>query len=113
MHYKNGRIVAVGDWAVGPTHNTEGKIIIGLVTKIIKGQGNCSVRLQVFPAYELMKYSHEDERDTISVSIGDEETNYKLGSRTDFADAAKLVHVQDGYDMVDRVVGDKYPSQMM
>ncbi len=112
MHYKNGRLVSVGDWAVGPTHNSEQKIVIGLVVEVMEKQGNCNVRLAAFRSHDLQPYSSDDERDALAVRMGKDNAIYKLGCHYDYADAKNLVHVHDGYDMVDRVAGDKYPTQM-
>ncbi len=105
MHYKNGRPASIGDWVVGPTHNSEGKLLVGMVMETMPEQGPCNVRLYVFPWYESRlnmtpESSSDWERDGCRVWTGKEKAYGMIAGREDFADAAKLIHVNDGHRMV-------------
>jgi hypothetical protein len=89
MHYKNKREVKVGDWIVGPTHNSENKVVCGIVLELMPQQGPCNVRLLTFPSYRFFAARPADYDDGgITVYTGDKNTGV-LGYQQDFADAAE------------------------
>jgi len=56
MHYKNGREIKVGDNIIGPTQNSKGFLVCGVVVVIDANQGNCNVRLKKLESL----YVHDD-----------------------------------------------------
>ena len=90
MHYKNKKQAQVGDWVIGPTHNSQQKLVVGIVVELTPLQGDCNVKLAVF---------------------GDAECPYGLVPKgdpyknifTDYADAKNLVPIVDAYRLVEAV----------
>src|ERR1044071_8397305 len=102
MPYINGRPVTLGDWFIGPSHNSENKLAIGVVVQMMPKQGPCNVRLITFPSWGFGVRDSQDESDCITTYSGDGKT-LKVEYREDYADAKELVHVMDGFRMVTAV----------
>jgi hypothetical protein len=97
MHYKNGRPVAVGDWVVGKTHNSQQRLVIGIVRELMPQQGTCNVRLECWDRHNMVPHEERPESpDTIMMGSG----GHLAAPRPDYADAAELITVADGYRMV-------------
>lgn len=100
MHYKNGRSVTVGDWVIGPTHNSEGKVVIGIVVEEMPKQGPCNVRLHSWKSFNLRPIEHTDDyRIALHFQQQGKPMALDTGS-ADYADAKELVHVIDAYNML-------------
>ncbi len=93
MHYLNGREIHVGDWVVGITHNSNGTRC-GIVLEILKLPGNCNVRLLCFkPGFVEPDY----EGDCVRCWVGENKSQSMIPFREDYADAKKLIRVDDGF----------------
>lgn len=101
MHYQNGRPAKVGDWVVGPTHNSSGHIVVGLVLELMERQGDCNVRLFV-PA----SYDYEEEVGGSVVQFGKDRKPARVATKfEDYADAKRLVLCADGHRMLSAIEG--------
>jgi len=107
MHYKNNRLVTIGDWVVGKTHNSDHKIIVGIVLETMPKQGTCNVRLHVFRSFDFREKKPTDDGHGEVVAVGGaaDQKSFWLEGRSDYADAAELIHVMDGFRMVEAVIG--------
>jgi hypothetical protein len=106
MHYKNGRAASIGDWVIGPTHNSEGKILVGKVLELMPQQGPCNVRLHAYYWFGFRPTQPNDDMhgELVHVKRGDKPEAYWLEGRQDFADAAALVPAADAFQMLSAVV---------
>jgi len=94
MHYKNGREAKVGDWVVGPTHNSNNSIRIGYVIELMPKQGPCNVKMLYWESERI----HEDGGGhTIPIT--------EAIPKVDYADAAELILCADGHRMVSAIEG--------
>lgn len=101
MHYKNGRQVMVGDWVIGPTHNSHNELRIGKVLKLMEKQGPCNVQLLVFPA---LLSDLSDDYEGPCLQIPREEKPKRIGyDANDYADCHELIRVDDGWRMVNAI----------
>lgn len=96
MHYKNKRPVGVGDWAVGISHNSHGKPIVGIVLDMMPNQGNCNLKLHVWKEEVMDDGGHGE-----TVIIPAHQTRGTI----DYGDAKEFIRVDDGLRMVNAVVG--------
>lgn len=94
MHYKNGREAKVGDWAVGPTHNSGNEPRVGRVLELMPLQGPCNVKLHIW-----RDRHYTEEGAPVHVPA------HKTEGETDFADAKELVLCADGYRMLSAIEG--------
>lgn len=86
MHYKNGRESRIGDWVVGPSHNSEGQLVTGVVVEIFTDRGDCSAKICRWrDAY------FTEDGNTVFVPVSD------TRSLVDYADCAKLFHLEDAF----------------
>lgn len=99
MHYKNNRPVSLKDWVIGPSHNSEGKLIIGVVAEIMPKQGPCNVRLETFPSFRFHALGPNDDSHGVRVEVTDGDKNevQYIGSHRDYADANELLRVDDAF----------------
>lgn len=93
MHYLNGRLVSLGDWVVGPTHNSDNRIVCGLVVELMPKQGSCNVKLHAWKDEHFMEEGEPCTIRAVSSSGYD-----------DYADCKRLIKVEDGLRMVKAVV---------
>lgn len=99
MHYKNGREIKVGELVIGATHNSQGKLRIGRITKLMPQQGPCNVQLLIigdkgdhFVGSENLKSVREYDGKFHTIQIA-----------LDYADAKNLYRMDDCYKMMDAV----------
>lgn len=120
MHYKNGREARQGDWVVGPTHNSQSRIAIGIVLELMPQQGPCNLKLRTFPFGAWAKKQENPANgdlqppffpnfggrgifvEGLSPNSSDVNSEY-LWSHIDFADAAELFRVDDAERMANAV----------
>lgn len=101
MHYKNGRLVSVGDWVVGPTHNSNHGLRIGRVLRLIERQGSCNVQLLVFPS--LLSSESDDYEGPCIIIPWDQKALRIRYEHNDYADCNELIRVDDGWRMVNAI----------
>lgn len=102
MHYKNGRPAAPGQWVIGPTHNSQNSLRIGLILQLMEGQGPCNCRIWI---PKVIPNEEEDSGVPLFATARDGRPPDKLGGYEDFADVGQLVAVVDGWRMVAAVCG--------
>ena len=100
MHYKNGRECKVGDTVIGTTHNSEQKLRLGVVVRLMPEQGPCNVRL-------LLLNSHEPRGN--GIPFAETTTHYdgkpiRIATGFDYADVAQLAHVEDCFRLYDAIM---------
>lgn len=100
MHYKNGREIKVDEIVIGPTHNSEGHLRVGVVLELMPAQGPCNVKLMVLGAWSLLA-SGQAMLQTTGHYDGKPLT---LKTGIDYADAKDLFRVDDCYKMLDAVL---------
>jgi hypothetical protein len=93
VHYKNGRAATIGDWVVGPTHNSNGRARCGLVVEIMPDQGPCNIKIHLWEDEHFTEEGHPRMIKAVD-SRG----------RDDYADAKECIKVEDGLRMVRAVV---------
>lgn len=98
MHYMNKREAHIGDWVAGPTHNSQGKIRVGIVRELMPEHGPCNVKLHIWPS----EYNPGDDNGFKGEII----QSWDSRGREDYADAKELIHVLDSFRMASAV--EKY-----
>ncbi len=94
MHYKNGRPVAVGDWVVGISHNSQNETVCGYVIDIMPKQGPCNIKL-----LRWREEYYTEEGNPVTVSID------KARPIEDYGDAKDFIRADDGLRMIHAIVG--------
>lgn len=94
MHYKNGRPVAIGDWVVGISHNSDHKTVCGYVVEIMLDRGPCNIRLLRWREEHYTEYSVPQ---TTPIE--------RAHPIDDYGDAKEFIRVDDGLRMVTAVAG--------
>lgn len=96
MHYKNGRPVTVGDWVVGPTHNSKNALCVAYVTGIMPEQGPCNIKLFIWSS----EYCDDGDGGTpFTIPIE------KAPPKIDYGDAKEFITCADGRRMVSAIWG--------
>jgi hypothetical protein len=92
MHYMNDRIVNVGDWVVGISHNSEGKPVCGIVMELMPKQGPCNIRIHI---WKDEFFTEEGHPRTIKA--------HESKGENDFGDSREFVTVADAFRMLKAV----------
>src|SRR6266496_4111705 len=93
MHYKNGRIVNIGDWVVGVSHNSRNKPICGLVMEIMPKQGPCNIRIHIWKDEHFAEQGHPRMIPAV-----------ESRGQDDYGDSKEFIRVDDGLKMVKAVM---------
>ncbi len=94
MHYKNGRPVTVGDFVVGTSHNSQGRIVFGLVLEQMPKQGPCNIKLVLI---ETDSRESATKREIPYIPLHDGENRALVTSNFhDYGDAANFIKCEDG-----------------
>lgn len=96
MHYKNGRPATIGDWVFGPTFNLD-HCTVGIVVELMEKQGDCNVRLYVFPSFSTLFADDREDRG-LRLRVGKDKSDRGLDCKEEWADAKKLVLIQDAFN---------------
>ncbi len=94
MHYKNGRPVTIGDFVVGVSHNSNGRIVFGVVIEQMPQQGPCNLRISLI---ELTSCESAEQREISYVNLNDDaQTALITANFHDYGDAVNFIKCEDG-----------------
>lgn len=94
MHYKNGRPVENGDFVVGVSHNSNGRIVFGIVLEQMPKQGPCNIRIALI---DHTKRADAEQREISYVPLGGTEERVLITANFhDYGDAANFIKCEDG-----------------
>jgi hypothetical protein len=94
MHYKNGRDVKIGDWAVGISHNSNHCTVCGYVTELMPQQGPCNIKI-----LRWRNHSFTEDGNPVTFAIGSPHNR----PIEDYGDAKEFIRVDDGLRMITAV----------
>lgn len=95
MHYQNGRPVELGDFVVGTSHNSAGKIVFGVVLEQMPKQGPCNIRIARIELSNVT-LAEEQERPCLRLIGAPNQWCLMAGNFDDYGDAAKFLKCEDG-----------------
>jgi hypothetical protein len=94
MHYKNGRPVEIGDFVVGTSHNSGGRIVFGVVIEQMPLQGPCNIKLSLI---ETCSRKLAEKKEVSYVPLRDNLDRVLVTANfDDFGDAANFIKCEDG-----------------
>lgn len=94
MHYKNGRPVTNGDFVVGTSHNSNGRIVFGVVLEQMPQQGPCNIKIALV---ETDTRKSAEEREISYVPLGGGKDRVLVTANFhDYGDAANFIKCEDG-----------------
>lgn len=107
MHYKNGRPVEIGDFVVGISHNSEGRIVFGVVLEVMPRQGPCNIRIA---RIERTSCKVADEREISHIRLQDDAQSALVTDFDNYGDAAKFIKCEDGLRLASAALLGKWDS---